>query len=82
MPLSPVMSTITVLVGHAADGLVHFAHRRATADDRVADVVVRNRFADDGRHAHQPAQFERLADDAGELVQVDRLEQVVEGPLA
>ena len=39
------------------------------------------RLGDDGRLAHPPGHLERLADHAPQLLQVERLEQVVEGPL-
>ena len=35
VPLSPVMSTVASESGHAGDELVHLAHRRALADQRV-----------------------------------------------
>ena len=71
-----------VLVGDPADGLVDLAHGRAAADDRVADVVVGDGFsATTAGTRIKPAQLEGLADDARELLQVDRLEQVIVGPL-
>ena len=45
------------------------------------DLFVRRRLRDNGRLAHQPGDLERLADHAVQLLQVDRLEQVVEGPV-
>ena len=70
------------LVGNAADGLVRFLHPRAAADDGFAgELFVRRRLRDDGRLAHQPGDFERLADHAVQLLQIDRLEQVVVSPV-
>src|SRR5205807_3238413 len=70
------------LVGDTADGLVRFLHPRAAADDGNAlELFVRRRLRDDGRLAHQPGNFERLADHAVQLLQIDRLEQVVVGPV-
>ena len=52
------------------------------ADDGFArDVFVRRRLRDDGRLAHQPGDLEGLADHAVQFLQVDRLEQVVVGPV-
>ena len=39
------------------------------------------RLGDHGRLAHPPGHFQRLADHALQLVQVERLEQVVVGAL-
>ena len=70
------------LVGDTADGLVRFLHPRAAADDGFAgELFVRRRLRDDGRLAHQPGDFERLADHAVQLLQIDRLEQVVVRPV-
>ena len=70
------------LVGDAADGLVRFLHPRAAADDGFArELFVRRRLRDDGRLAHQPGNFQRLADHAVQLLQIDRLEQVVVRPV-
>ena len=70
------------LIGDTADGLVSFLHSRAGTDDGIArDLFVRRRLRDDGRLAHQPGDLERLADHAAQLLQIDRLEQVVVGPV-
>ena len=39
------------------------------------------RLGDHGRLAHPPGHLQRLADDPSQLAQVERLEQVVVGPL-
>ena len=81
VPLSPGDQHDDVLAGHAADGLVDLAHGRAAADDGVAVVIPGQRLGDDGRLAHQPGQLQGLADHAAELLRIERLEQVVVGPL-
>ncbi len=54
----------------------------AVADDHFArDVFVRRRLRDDGRLAHEPGHLEGLADHAVQFLQIDRLEQVVVGPV-
>ena len=70
-----------VLSGDAADGLVDLAHGGAGADDGAVHVGVRRRFGDHGRLAHPPGHLQRLADHAPQLVQVERLEQVIVGAL-
>ena len=70
-----------VLGGDAADGLVDLAHGRAGADDGAVHVRVRRGLGDHGRLAHPPGHFQRLADHPPQLVQVERLEQVVVGAL-
>ena len=70
-----------VLGGDPADGLVDLPHRRAAADDGAFDVRLRRRLGQDGRLAHPSADFQRLADDPRQLVQVERFEQVVVGPM-
>ena len=70
------------LVGDSADRLVRFLHPRAVADDGLArELIVGRRLRDDGRLAHQPGNFERLADHAVQLLQINRLEQVVVRPV-
>ena len=70
-----------VLGRDAADGLVHLAHGRAGAENGALHVGVCGRLGDDGRFAHPPGHFERLADHSTQLLQVERLEQVVVGAL-
>ena len=70
-----------VLVGDAADGLVHLAHGGASADDGAGEVGVRRGLRNHGRPAHPPAHLHRLVDHPPELLQVERLEQVVVGAL-
>ena len=70
-----------VLGGDAADGLVDLAHGRAGADDGAVHVGVRGGLGDHGRLAHPPGHLQRLADHPPQLVQVERLEQVVVGAL-
>ena len=70
------------LVGDTADGLVHFLHGRAAADNGFArEVVVRRCLRNNGRIAHQPADLQRFTDHAFQLLHVERLEQVVVRPL-
>ncbi len=70
------------LVGDMANRLVRFLHPRAASDDQLAgDLFVRRGLRDNGRLAHQPSHFEGLADHAVQLLQIDRLEQVVVGPV-
>jgi hypothetical protein len=70
-----------VLVRDPADRLVDLAHCRAAAKDGVAAIVLGERLCDRGRRTHQAGQLQRLADDAPQLLRVERLEQVVVGPL-
>ena len=70
-----------VLGGDAADGLVDLAHGRAGADDGTDDIVLRRSLHDHGRLAHRPNHVQRLAHHAPELVQVERLEQIIVGSL-
>ncbi len=70
------------LVGDTADRLVSFLHPRAASDDRFArDVFVRWCLRDNSRRAHQPGDLERLANHTVQFLQIDRLEQVVVGPV-
>ena len=44
-------------------------------------LFVRRCLRDNGRLAHQPGDLERLADHAVQFLQIDRLEQVIVGPV-
>src|SRR5271166_2490076 len=67
--------------GDPANGLVHFAHGRASADDGAGEVGVRGCFGYRGWPAHPPAHLQRLIDHPPELSQVERFEEVVVGAL-
>ena len=82
VPLSPVISTGTSWAATRPMALYTSLHGRAGSRRWLRRrVVVRRRLGDDGRLAHQPGDLQRLADHAAQLVQVERLEQVVVGPL-
>src|SRR4026207_1605726 len=68
-----------VLGSHAADGFVHLAHGRAGADDGPFRFPVRRAVCDGGRLAPPPGHFECLANHSAQLIEVERLEQVVVG---
>jgi hypothetical protein len=70
-----------VLGGHPADRLVHLQHGRAGADDGPVHLGVGKVYRNHSRLAHAPGHFQRLADHPPQLGQVERLEEVVVGPL-
>ena len=80
VPLSPRIRTVTSWPRDPADGLVHLLHRGRPADDPVGVGVGRLLLVvEQGRDVHQAASSRALASDVAELVEVDRLEQVLEG---
>ncbi len=66
---------VDILRRDAADRLAHLLHDRAAADDPVA-LVLRGQHR---RHAHQPGGLEGPFEHLAEPLQVDRLDQIVEG---
>ena len=70
-----------VLRGDAADGLVDLTHRRAAAEDRAIRVGIRLGLGDHRRGAHPTGDLQGLADHPPQMVQVERLEEVVVGAL-
>ena len=69
-----------VLVGDPTDLLVDLEHRRAAAEHRAAlDGDVRVGGSQHDRRAHAPPDLDRVQHRLLELVQVDRLVEVVEG---
>ena len=70
-----------VLGGDAADRLVHLAHGRRTAQDRVVRVGVRLGFSEDGGRLHPPGDLQGLANDPPQMTGVERLGEVVAGAL-
>ena len=66
-----------ILCRDTADGLVDLAHGRAGAHDDAVHVRVGCGLGDDSGFAHPPGHLYGLADDAPQLVQIERLEQVV-----
>ena len=70
-----------VLPSHPTDRLVHFTHSRANANDGTFHVGIGKSLGHHGRLAHSSGHFQRRADDHLQLPEIDRFEQVVEGPL-
>ena len=66
-----------VLRGHPADGLVNVLHRRAVADHAVGPIVDGHAAGNRHRHAHQAADFQRLADQLLQRVDGQRLEHEI-----
>ena len=66
---------VDVLRRDPADGLAHLLHDRTAADDAVGAVLGRQH----GRHAHQPGRLEGAVEDLAESLQIDRLDEVIEG---
>ena len=68
---------VDVLRGDAADRLAHLLHDGAAADDAVGALLGRQQRG----HAHQAGGLEGAVEDLAEPVEVDRLDEVVEGAL-
>ena len=66
-----------VLGRYTSNVLVDLAHGRARADDGAVHVRVGRRLGEHGRLAHPPGHCHGLAHHSPQLVQVERLEQVV-----
>ena len=81
VPLSPVISTGTSWA--ATRPMALYTSRMAGQEPTMAPSTSGSGggLGDHGRLAHPPGHLQRLADHAPQLVQVERLEQVVVGPL-
>ena len=72
---------VDVLRSHAADGLVDLLHRRAAADQAIgARQGGSARGAGPGRRMRQAPNLQGLRDQIADLGEVQRLQQVIEGP--
>lgn len=69
-------------VGDARDHVEHFAHARAGADEVIERRLVPQGRAQRARLATQPCLADRAIDEEGQLVDEERLGQVVIGALA
>ena len=80
VPLSPVMSTLALVGAHLLDDVEDLLHRRTRADDVVEAEVLFEARAKLGGLVAQGAALERTAEDEHELVDLERLGEVVLAP--
>ena len=69
------MRTLTSCASDAADGLAHLLHDRAAADDAIFALFLRQH----GRRLHQPGRIEGAAQQSAEALEIERLDEVIEG---